>query len=149
MLSSKYVWCKEQLFSFLFILISVLVSANKSSICGCSHKQSSKDSNVCYNHILKIRYANLELRLVLSLFCMDELSNHGSDFPLVLCSLLLIRPYSKAKSRQRWAALLTGDLLASVALARTERISSTSLSISFSARFLSACIRFIVMTAPR
>lgn len=103
------------------------------------------------NHILnlKIRYANLELRLVVSFLCIDKLSNHGPGFPLVLPLLLLIRPYSRAKSRQRWAALVTGALFASVALARTERISNTSLSISFSARLLSACIRFIVMTAPR
>lgn len=110
---------------------------------------SSNDTNVYYNPILQIKYANSELKLVARLWCMDNSSNHGSDFPLVLPSLLLIRPYSRAKSRQRWAALVTGALSASGALARTERISSTSLSMRFSARLLSACIKFIVMTAPR
>lgn len=72
-----------------------------------------------------------------------------SELLLFHPSLLHMRPYSIARSRQRWAALRTGACVGSSALAKTERISSASLSISFSARLLSACITFIMITTPR
>lgn len=64
-------------------------------------------------------------------------------------SLLLIIPYSTALSKQFCASLETTSVVPSPPLAKTERISSTSLSMSVSARCLSACIMFWMMTTPR
>lgn len=69
------------------------------------------------------------------------------SFPSPPSSGFLMMPYSMALSRQCCAALEMG--LCSVHLARTERISSASLSISVSARLFSACIRFSMTTTPR
>lgn len=74
---------------------------------------------------------------------------HHMELPLAPPSLFRMRPYSIARSKQRWAAFRTESWLESSPLARTDRISSASLSISFSARLLSACMRFIMMTTPR